>query len=884
MNKTAKHVITVVYASILLVIGAWGGFTQEKPDYLNPALSPEKRAADLLKRMTLEEKLGQLRNSFPSKDMTIPSGGLGGITTMIIEGTFANPAEGLAKTANAQQRKVIAASRLGIPAIIHDEALHGFGREGATSFPHSIALAAMWDAGLMEKVSSAIAKETRAAGCRQVLAPVVNIGNDPRWGRTQETYGEDPYLSSRYGAAFCKAFTKEGVVTTPKHFVANFGDGGRDSNPVHFSERILREIYFPPFEACIKEGGALSLMPAFNSLDGRPCNANRWLLTDILRTEWGFKGFTVCDYDALHEIMVFHHTAATMKEAAAQAMNAGLDVEVPGIRVYGQPLMDAVKEGLVKESVIDEAVRRRLEVKFGLGLFENPFAPENADAWKVYNSPEHHALALEAARKSIVLLKNDRNTLPFGPGLKGLAVIGAKADVAQLGNYSRPGDGRVSILQGIRQIAPKTARIVYERGTDHVEYRLPLVPAEYFSHDENGKSIPGLKVEFFNNMDLRGTPVLVRTEPRIDMNIGGRPDPAVNDDFFSYRYTGKLRAPMTGKVTLSVTSGDGVRFFLEGKKLIESWEDRFSTTDYCTVNLVKGREYDIVMEVQEDKWETKAFLGWDYGFEAAEDVKIQKAAAAAKAAGAAVVVAGIVEGEFIDRASLDLPGYQEKLIRAVAGTGVPTVVVIVGGSAVTMSGWLDDVGAVVDAWYGGDEGGIAVAEALFGLYNPAGRLPITFPRSASQLPLAYNHKPTGRGYDYGLMSAVPLFPFGHGLSYTRFEYANLRFDPAKISTDGTVAVSLDVRNVGKVRGDEVVQLYLRDMVGSVSRPVKELKGFARIGLDPGESRTVRFLLSPAELRMLDEKMKWVVEPGEFLVMVGSSSEDIRLTGTFEVVK
>ncbi len=418
-------------------------------------------------------------------------------------------------------------------------------------------------------------------------------------------------------------------------------------------------------------------------------------------------------------------------------------------------------------------------MKFRLGLFENPFASDSAEAWKVYNSPEHHALALEAARESIVLLKNDRNTLPFGKDLKALAVIGAKADVAQLGNYSRPGDGRVSILAGIRQIAPKSARIVYERGTDHVEYRLPLVPADAFSHDENGRKVPGLKVEFFNNMDLKGTPVLVRTESQIDMNIGGRPDPAVNDDFFSYRYTGRLRAPVTGKVTLSITTGDGVRFFFEGRKLLESWEDRFSTTDYRTVDLVKGREYEIVMEVMEDKWETKAFLGWDYGLEAAEDVKIHKAAAAAKAAGAAVVVTSIVEGEFIDRACLDLPGYQEKLIRAVAATGVPTVVLLVGGSAVTMSGWLDDVGAVVDAWYGGDEGGIAVAETLFGVYDPAGRLPITFPRSASQLPLTYNHKPTGRGYDYGFMSAVPLFPFGHGLSYTRFEYANLRFDSAK---------------------------------------------------------------------------------------------------------
>jgi beta-glucosidase len=298
----------------------------------------------------------------------------------------------------------------------------------------------------------------------------------------------------------------------------------------------------------------------------------------------------------------------------------------------------------------------------------------------------------------------------------------------------------------------------------------------------------------------------------------------VNSDFFSVRWTGKLRAPVTGKVRVSVTTGDGVRFIFNGRKLLESWEDRFSTTDYLTLDLVKGREYDFTLEIYEDKWEAKAFLGWDYGLDAREGARIAKAAAAAKRAGAAVIVASILEGEFIDRCDLDLPGYQEKLIRAVTATGVPTAVVLVGGSAVTMSGWLDGTPAVLDAWYGGDEGGTAVAEALFGDCNPSGRLPLTFPRSASQLPLVYNHNPTGRGYDYTFMSARPLFPFGHGLSYTRFEYSSLRFDSGMIRPDGTVRVSAEVRNVGKVRGDEVVQLYLRDLVGSVSRPVRELKG------------------------------------------------------------
>ena len=479
MHRIQKCFCSAQWITIVAVFCFAGTlcFAESSPDYRNPNLSPEKRAADLLGRMTLEEKLAQLQNCWDVKKLTDYR--IGGFTLVPFGTDNSHPLENYVSTSNAVQKKIIEGSRLGIPVIFHDEALHGFSKDGATSFPHSIALAATWDVDLMGRVAGAIAKEARAAGCRQVLAPVVNIGNDPRWGRTQETYGEDPYLSARMGASYCKPFTREGVVTTPKHFVANFGDGGRDSNPIHFNERLLREVYFPPFEACIKEGGALSLMPAFNSVDGRPCNANHRLLTDILRTEWGFKGFTVCDYDALHEIMIYHHTAANLKEAAAQALNAGLDVEVPETRVYGQPLTDAVKEGLVSMTSLDEAVRRRLEVKFRIGLFENPYAPDIAEGEKVFNSPEHHAISLQSARESIVLLKNEKNTLPLRKDLKAVAVIGAKADVAQLGNYSRQGNGRVSILEGIRKMVSPSTKVVYEKGTGYVEYRLPLVPAEY---------------------------------------------------------------------------------------------------------------------------------------------------------------------------------------------------------------------------------------------------------------------------------------------------------------------------------------------------------------------------------------------------------------------
>jgi beta-glucosidase len=874
--KTIQCFIAGCVVTAGLILFAGGVRAQAtQPDYRNPALPVEKRVADLLGRMTLEEKLAQLRNVQQPRVATLPKEGVGGITGVPSGRTAAGGLENMVAGSNAVQKQIIDNSRLGIPVIIHDEALHGLNKMGATSFPQAIALAATWDLGVMDGVASAIAREAKATGCRQVLSPVVNIGNDPRWGRTQETYGEDPYLSARMGATFCKAFTREGIVTTPKHFVANFGDGGRDSNPIDLDERILREVYFPPFEACIKEGGALSLMPAFNSVNGRPCNANHWLLTDILRNEWGFKGFTVCDYDAIHEIMEFHRTAANLKEAAAQALNAGLDVELPGINAFGQPLEDAVKEGLVPLTVVNDAVGRRLAVKFQLGLFENPYAPDIEEGKKLFATPENLAVSLQAARESIVLLRNEGNLLPLKKDLKTIAVIGARANVAQLGNYSRPGSGKVSILQGITNAVSPATQVLSEHGTDFVEYRLPIIPAEYFTHLEDGKPVGGLKAEYFNNMELKGDPGFVRTEQNLNFNAGGSPNAAIGADFFSARWTGRLRSPVTGKLKLSLTTGDGVRFWFNGQKLLESWEDRFSTTDYFTVHLVAGQEYDIKVEFFEDKWGATALLGWDYGFEAAEDAKIQQAVAAVKKADAAVVVTSILEGEFIDRANLDLPGYQEKLINAVTATGVPTVVVLVGGSAITMGNWIDDVPAVVDAWYGGDAGGTAVAEVLFGDYNPAGRLPIGFPRSSAELPMPYNHKPTGRGYDYAFMAAVPLYPFGYGLSYTKFTYGDITLSRPTIGPADSVVVSLPVKNDGSRAGDEVVQLYVRDMVGSVSRPVKELKGFSRISLKPGESRTVRFTLGPKELRMLNEKMQWVVEPGEFSVMVGASSEDIR---------
>ncbi|MBN1292917.1 MAG: glycoside hydrolase family 3 C-terminal domain-containing protein [Candidatus Latescibacteria bacterium] len=881
-------IILSLSVSFALCIGA-----QSTPAYKNPSLTVEQRVEDLLGRMTVGEKVAQLINLFPpglelenkTIDDVLTGDGIGGVTRVdVFSGRTTNSAHESAKIVNEVQKKLIENTRLGIPAIIHNEALHGLTAKGATSFPQAIGLAATFDDDLMKEVATAIARETQASGYRQVLSPVVNIARDVRWGRTQETYGEDPYLTSRMGVAYCKSFTDLGIITTPKHFVANFGDGGRDSNAIHFSERLLNEIYFPAFKACIIDGGALSVMPAFNSVDGRPCNASRWLLTDILRNEWGFEGFTVCDYDALIEVITLHKTATTKKEAAAQALSAGLDRELPAANVYGDALIEALRKGLVSEADLDASVRRILWVKFRLGLFDNPYVDtESAD--RVYNTPEHRALALKAARESIVLLKNSNDTLPLKKNLKKIAVIGADADVAKLGSYSGHGMETVSILQGIKNIVPAGTAVVHETGTSHTQYMLPTIPADHFFHEENDTLKPGLQAEYFNNTELEGDPVVVRIDENIGFEWGSNsPDPKINHDFFSARWTGKLKSPVTGVVTLSLSGSDGVRFWFDNELLFQNWNDRGFPTDLIKVRLEKGKMYDIRLEYYEGKWGADMYLGWDLGFEEQECAKMAKAAAVARSADAAVVVTSIEEGEFRDRASLDLPGFQEELIKEIAATATPTIVVLVTGSAVSVTNWISGVGAVVEAWYPGEEGGNAVAEVLFGDYNPGGRLPITFPRFAAQLPLYYNYKPSGRGYDYMDTSAVPLYPFGYGLSYTTFSYGELRIDKESVQQGKPVNIEVDIKNTGSVPGDEIVQLYLNDMVASVSRPVKELKGFRRITLDPGETKTVRFTLTEKEMLMLNEDMHWVVELGDFRVMVGSSSEDIRSEAVFTVIE
>ena len=868
--------------------------TAQKLPYQNSGLSIEQRVDDLLGRMTLEEKFWQMfmipgdlsdgkeryRNGIFGFQVAA-KGKTDDAANQLLEYGPSGSAGQVAALINDIQRYFVEETRLGIPIIPFDEALHGLVRDGATAFPQAIALAATWDTSLVGDVGRAIARETRSRGIRQILSPVLNIARDVRWGRVEETYGEDPYLTTQMGLAFITPFERAGVIATPKHFVANVGDGGRDSYPIHFNERLLEEVYFPAFRAVFGIAGARSVMTAYNSLDGMSCSTNDWLLRKKLKGEWDFDGFVISDAAAVGGDVVLHFTAADYAEATEDAVEGGLDVIFQ--TAYNQyPLFwEAYEKGMVDQKAIDDAVRRVLRAKFELGLFENPYVePEKADFWNGHET--HRELAGTAAAKSMVLLKNDNQVLPVSPSVKKLALIGYDAKAARLGGYSGPGNNVVSIYDGLTEAIGED-KVVYAEGVPILSKEYEPVEASYLLTEEHGVIVNGLKGEYFDNIKLSGEPKVSRIDPKVDFRWTlHSPHKSLPYDWYSARWTGKLKPPKSGTYNFGIEGNDGYRLYLDGRLIIDNWKKQSYSSILKKFTFEAGREYDIRIEFFESEGNAWFKLVWDMLLEEPWRQQIADAVAAAQKSEVAVVVAGIHEGEFQDRALLGLPGHQEELIKAVAATGKPTVVVLVGGSAITMSNWLDDVDGVLMAWYPGENGGNALADILFGRENPAGRLPITFPVHEAQCPLYYNHKPTGRGDDYYNLTGQPLFPFGFGLSYASFEYTNLEMNKNRIAQDETVQVSCRVKNTGKVKGEEVVQLYIRDELASVSQPVKALKAFRRISLEPGEEKQVTFEVGPPELSMLDKEMKRVAEPGDFRVMIGASSKDIRLRGILTV--
>jgi beta-glucosidase len=754
--------------------------------------SIETRASELLAQMTLDEKLAQLGGMWVtemlddnrmfdiSKAQTEIAGGIGHISR-ISAAAMLGPTENAA-LANTIQRYLIEQTRLGIPAIVHEECCAGYMALGATSFPQAIGLASTWDPGLVSEMVKVIRKQMRAAGAHQGLAPVLDVVRDPRWGRVEETFGEDPYLVSRLGVSYITALQggdlRTGIVATGKHFAGyGWSEGGRNWGPARIPERELREIVLTPFLAAIQEARLASMMNAYNEVDGVPCGASTELMVDLLRDEMGFDGVVVSDYFTLNALMKYHRVAADEQEAARLGIEAGIDVELPKWNYYREPLRQAVESGAVDMGLIDESVARVLRMKIALGLFENPYVDEDKAA-EVFNTPEQRALSQQIAEKSIVLLKND-DLLPLSPDLKSIAVIGPSAD-------------SIRVLLG--------------------DYHYPVHMEGLFVGDTNVDAPNPL--QDIGKMDIRA-----HFPPSTSVLTGIR----------------------------AVVSSDTQIHYARG----------------CDIT---GSDTS--------------------GFDEAVAVARQAQVAVVVVGGRSGLTQRSTSGEAADRADIGLPGVQQQLVEAVQATGTPVVVVLLHGCPYSISWIAENVPAVVDAWIPAQEGGMAVANVLFGKVNPGGKLPMSFPRSSGQIPIYYNHKPSGcRSHwhgDYVDLSASPLFPFGHGLSYTRFEYSNFRIAPDQVTPTGSVTIGIDIENTGSRAGDEVVQLYFCDRVGSVTRPMSELKGFKRITLQPAEKRTVLFSVPVALLGFYDRQMDFVVEPGQVDVMIGSSSADIRASGSFEI--
>ena len=754
----------------------------QQPAYKNAKLPVEKRVKDLLSKMTIEEKVAQLMGLwnggvedfkdeiFKDKAQMKEKFGLG--CHSIHPAPF-----GIKETVemrNKIQKYLVEETRLGIPAIFVDEGQHGMMRPDSTVFPQAIGMACSWNPALFEMIYGVVANEMRSRGTHHALTPVIDVCREPRWGRVEETYGEDPYLNGILSCAAVKGLqgSKNGkvarnhVAATLKHLVGHGeSEGGQNQGPANYSMRVLRDYHMPPFKMCIDRVKPVSVMPSYNEVDGLPSHANKWLLQDLLRKEWKFKGLVVSDYYGVDQLLLKHNVVKDEAEAAMTGFNVGVQYEFPQGNYY-KHLPQLLKEGKVKLSDINEAVALTLKLKFELGLFENPYVDVD-QAIAVSKNPRHREIALQAARESIVLLKND-NLLPLSKDkYKKIAVIGPCAKDVYFGGYAGEPYQKISLLDGI-------------------------------------KNKVGTKVD-----------VLFAQGCRLTSNT--------TNSYFNWKYDDIVYA-----------SRD------ENLKLIKEAVDVAKKAE--VIILAIGENEHLCREA----W-AKNHLG--------------------------------------DNMTLDLFGEQAELAEAMLALGKPVVVYLMNGRPLSVNKLVEKAPAIIEGWYMGQETGTAAADVIFGDVNPSGKLTITFPKSAGQLPMYYNHKPSAQFHNYLSQDINPLFPFGYGLSYTTFKYGKPKLDKKSITARESVAVTVEVTNTGKVAGDEIVQLYIRDKVSSVTRPVKELKDFQRVSLKPGETKKVKLEITPEKLAFHDVNMKFRVEPGLFEIMTGSSSRDEDLQkAELEVIK
>ncbi len=884
MIRTSTNVLIVALAF------CFPSPSQDVPLYKNPSAPTEKRVDDLLSRMTLEEKVSQLMSDSP------------------------------------------AIERLDVAAYNWwNECLHGVARAGrATVFPEPIGMAASWDTDLIFRIATAISDEARAKhhefvrrGKRNIYqgltfwTPNINLFRDPRWGRGMETYGEDPYLTGRMAVQFVKGLQGGDpkylkTVATAKHYAVHSGpESERHTFDASIDERDLRETYLTQFEAAVKEGGAFSVMCAYNRVAGDPACASPRLLTQILRKDWGFPGYVVSDCGAIGDIYRNHKVVSSSQEGVSRALKSGCDLNC-GIEF--RDLLPAARQGLVSESDIDNALGRVLVARFKLGMFDPPeMVPYTRIPYSVNDSEEHRALALEAARKSIVLLKNQGGLLPLRKELKTIAVIGPNGNDPDvlLGNYNGEPSNPVTPLEGIRRKVSTATRVLYAQGCD-LATNLPtldVVPSSALFTSNDADRQNGLKGEYFATSNFNGhayrpseltypnsgkfvgeipdhpKPLFTRIAAQVDFRWWDRaPRADMDDDNFGVRWTGYLVPPLSGTYRLGATGFNAFEVYLGEELLAKRNSIHERAYQYGTLELHAGKSYPIRVEFHEAVNDAEIRLVWSPPGKNYE----QEAIAAAKQADAVILFLGLsprLEGEEMqisvegfqggDRLDLGLPRVQEELLQKIAILRKPLVLVLLNGSALAVNWARDHVSAIIEGWYPGQAGGSALADVLFGDYNPAGRLPVTFYQSAKQLPAFESYNMKGRTYRF--FEGDPLFPFGYGLSYTKFSYRNLRL-PREIQAGSEVRVAVEVENSGKLAGEEVVQLYLKHVKPSAPVPLRSLEGFRRVALRPGERKTVEFALTPRQLSLIDQDHRRIVEPGVFEISVGGKQPGFRGTG------
>jgi len=783
--------------------------------------------------------------------------------------------------------------RLGIPAYNYwSEALHGVLGVGVTSFPQCVGLGASWDPDLVYRIAAAISDEarilnqTRGKGL-SYWSPTINIARDPRWGRNEESYSEDPYLLSRMGVSFVKGMQGGDpyylkTISTPKHFIANNEEERRHTGSSDVDMRNLYEYYLPAFKAAIIEGKAYSIMGAYNELNQVPCNANTFLMTDLLRNEWGFEGYVVSDCGAVNDMVNGHHFLGSISEASARSILAGCDLDCG--QEYREGLKEALEKGYLMEKDLDSALVRVLSARFRLGEFDPPqWVPWSVVPSEKLDGQEHRDLALEAARNSMVLLKND-GILPLQPDkIKSLAVIGPNAAEAQLGIYSGFPNVLISPLEGIKEkAAGKGIAVEYELGCSIGGGLLRPVETQYFTVVE-GTEKRGAMAEYFNNMQLSGAPVLTRIDSMINFSYGsGSPAEIIAADKFSARWKGKIIPPDTVR-HIGTSCDDGARLYLDGKLIIDDWIEHGEKPLSAAVNLIPGKEYEFVMEYFENGVGASARLTWDLG-----QKDFTKAKEVAARNDAVILVLGIIPGlaqEELDRKEIELPSVQRALIQEVASVNPDVIIVLINGGPVALAGSENKAAAILEAWYPGELGGTAIADALFGDINPGGKLPETFYLSTQQLPPAYDYDIINHPRTYMYFDQPVLFPFGHGLSYTQFEYSNLKINAENIHKDDEIEISFDVKNIGERSGDEVAQVYVHADEAPVKVPFNQLKAFRRITLSPGESQNLTFRIAASDISFYDTKMNRLrTFEGRYEIQVGSSSKDIRLKKNFMMIE